>query len=74
MEFAAADYAPVLPPESDEVQYALALYSMVEQLLLAVPQERVQEAFERLGALGEPAYAVGRVIPLREKKEQLIIL
>ena len=43
-------------------------------LLLAVPQERVQEAFERLGALGEPAYAVGRVIPLREKKEQLIIL
>ena len=43
-------------------------------LLLAVPQERVQEACERLGALGEPAYAVGRVIPLREKKEQLVIL
>ena len=43
-------------------------------LLLAVPQERVQEACERLGALGEPAYVVGRVIPLREKKEQLIIL
>ena len=43
-------------------------------LLLAVPQERVQEACERLGALGEPAYVVGRVIPMREKKEQLIIL
>lgn len=43
-------------------------------LLLAVPQGRVQEACERLGALGEPAYVVGRVIPLREKKEQLIIL
>ena len=43
-------------------------------LLLAVPQERVQEARERLGALGEPAHVVGRVIPLREKKEQLIIL
>ena len=43
-------------------------------LLLAVPQERVQEACERLGALGEPAHVVGRVIPLREKKEQLIIL
>ncbi len=43
-------------------------------LLLAVPQESVQEACERLGALGEPAHVVGRVIPLREKKEQLIIL
>ena len=43
-------------------------------LLLAVPQERVQEACERLGTLGEPAYVVGRVIPMREKKEQLIIL
>ena len=43
-------------------------------LLLAVPQERVQEACERLGALGEPAHVVGRVISLREKKEQLIIL
>ena len=42
--------------------------------LLAVPQERVQEACERLGALGEPAHVVGRVIPLREKKEQIIIL
>ena len=39
IEFDAAEHAPVLPPESDEVQYALALYSMVEQLLLAVPQE-----------------------------------
>ena len=43
-------------------------------LLLAVPHERVQEACERLHALGEPAYIVGRVLPLREKKEQLVII
>ena len=43
-------------------------------LLLAVPRGRVQEACERLGSLGEPAWVVGRVVPLREKKEQLIIL
>ena len=43
-------------------------------LLLAVPQGRVQEACERLQALGEPAHIVGRVLPLREKGEQLIIL
>ena len=43
-------------------------------LLLAVPGERVQEACERLAALGEPAWLVGRVLPLREKKEQLVIV
>ena len=43
-------------------------------LILAVPQGRVQEACERLQALGEPAHIVGRALPLREKGEQLIIL
>lgn len=42
-------------------------------LLLAVPEPRVQEACERLAALGEPAAIVGRVLPLRGKKEQLVI-
>jgi len=42
-------------------------------LLLAVPQERVQEACERLGALGEAAHIVGRVLPLRGRQEQLVI-
>jgi len=42
-------------------------------LLLAVPQEHLQQACERLSALGEPAFVVGRILPLREKKEQLII-
>lgn len=43
-------------------------------LLLAVPAERVQEACERLVSLGEPAFVVGKALPLREKKEQLVIL
>ena len=43
-------------------------------LLLAVPKERVQEACERLAALGEPAWLVGRVLRPREKKEQLVIV
>ncbi len=43
-------------------------------LVLAVPPEREQEAVERLAALGEPAWTVGRVLPLRPaKKEQLVI-
>lgn len=43
-------------------------------LLLAVPEEREQEAVERLAALGEPAFPVGQVIALRNRKEQLIIV
>ncbi len=43
-------------------------------LLLAVPEARVQEACERLAALGEPAAIVGRILPLRGKKEQLVIV
>ena len=43
-------------------------------LLLAVPSERREEACERLAALGEPAFYVGRVLPPREKKERLVLL
>ena len=39
MEFSAADYVPVLPPDCDQVHLSLALYSLVERLLLAVPRE-----------------------------------
>ncbi len=42
-------------------------------LLLAVPEARVQEACERLTALGEQAAVVGRILPLRDRKEQLVI-
>ena len=42
-------------------------------LILAVPEARVQEACERLAALGEPADVIGRILPLRGKKEQLVI-
>lgn len=43
-------------------------------LLLAVPAERRQEACERLEALGEPAFCVGRVLPPREDREKLILV
>lgn len=35
-------------------------------LVLAVPSERVDEALERLAALGEPGWPIGRVLPLRD--------
>ncbi len=43
-------------------------------LLLAVPAERRQEACERLEALGEPSFCVGRVLPPREDREKLILV
>ncbi len=59
---------------ADELRALLAFDAQTSGgLLLAVPQERVQEACQRLAELGEPAFAVGRVLPLREKKEQLVI-
>ena len=42
-------------------------------LLLAVPAARSEEALERLRALDEPGWIVGRVQALREPAEQLII-
>ena len=60
---------------SEELRTLLAFDAQTSGgLLLAVPAERVQEACERLAALGEPAWLVGRVLPLREKKEQLVIV
>ena len=60
---------------ADELRALLAFDAQTSGgLLLAVPGERVQEACERLAALGEPAWLVGRVLPLREKKEQLVIV
>ena len=60
---------------ADELKSLLAFDAQTSGgLVLAVPQERVQEAVQRLAALGEPAWIVGQVLPLRpDKKEQLII-
>jgi len=41
-------------------------------LVLAVPQERVEEALERLAALGEPGWLVGHVLPLRDGPQLLL--
>ena len=43
-------------------------------LLLAVPEERVPEACERLEALGEPSFVVGRVLASADEKGQLILV
>lgn len=59
---------------ADELRVTLAFDAQTSGgLLLAVPAGRVQEACERLAALGEPAFRVGRVLPLREKKERLVL-
>lgn len=60
-------------PGVDSLRAALAFDAQTSGgLVLAVPAERVEEARERLGALGEPAWAIGRVLALREG-EQLIL-
>lgn len=60
-------------PGVDSLRAALAFDAQTSGgLVLAVPAERVEEAQERLGALGEPAWAIGRVLALREG-EQLIL-
>ena len=59
---------------ADELRATLAFDAQTSGgLLLAVPESRVQEACERLAALGEPAWEVGRVLDFRSKKEQLVI-
>lgn len=59
---------------ADELRATLAFDAQTSGgLLLAVPAEREQEACERLRNLGEPAFRVGRVLPQREEKEQLIL-
>ena len=60
-------------PGVDDLRAALAFDAQTSGgLVLAVPAGRVEEARERLRALGEPAWAIGRVLPLREG-EQLIL-
>ncbi len=60
-------------PGVDDLRAALAFDAQTSGgLVLAVPAGRVDEAKERLRALGEPAWAIGRVLPLREG-EQLIL-
>ena len=59
---------------ADELRATLAFDAQTSGgLLLAVPAERRQEACERLAALGEPAYCIGRVLPLREGRKRLIL-
>ena len=41
-------------------------------MVLAVPQERVEEALERLASLGEPGWLVGHVLPLRDGPQLLL--
>ena len=60
-------------PGVDDLRAALAFDAQTSGgLVLAVPAGRVEEARERLRALGEPAWPIGRVLPLREG-EQLIL-
>lgn len=42
-------------------------------LVLAVPAARKQEAVERLQALEESVWTVGRVLPLKKREEQLLL-
>ena len=61
-------------PQAEELRALLAFDAQTSGgLLLAVPQEREQEACERLRSLGEEAFVVGQVRTLSEKKEQLVI-
>ena len=60
---------------ADELRSTLAFDAQTSGgLLLAVPSERKQEACERLAALGEPAFCVGRVLPWREDGKRLVIV
>ncbi len=60
--------------DADELRATLAFDAQTSGgLLLAVPAERRQEACERLAALGEPAFCVGRVLPERKDGKRLIL-
>ena len=61
-------------PSADELRATLAFDAQTSGgLLLAVPEARREEACERLAALGEPAFFVGWVLPLREGKSRHIL-
>ena len=60
--------------DADELRATLAFDAQTSGgLLLAVPAGRREEACERLKALGEPAFCVGRVTPEREDGKRLIL-
>ena len=60
---------------ADELRATLAFDAQTSGgLLLAVPEERKQEACERLAALGEPAFCIGRVLPEKEGRKRLTLL
>ena len=60
-------------PEADELLALLAFDAQTSGgLVLAVPEEREEEAVERLAALGEPAWSIGRVLPAREDAQLIL--
>ena len=65
----------IVTESADELRSTLVFDAQTSGgLLLAVPEARRQEACERLAALGEPAFFVGRATPQREGKSRLILL
>ncbi len=60
-------------PEIDELLALLAFDAQTSGgLVLAVPEERKEEAEERLAALGEPAWCIGRVLSDRENVQLIL--
>ena len=60
-------------PDVDSLRATLVFDAQTSGgLVLAVPQERVEEALERLAALGEPGWLVGHVLPLRDGPQLLL--
>lgn len=60
-------------PDVDSLRATLVFDAQTSGgLVLAVPQGRVEEALERLAALGEPGWLVGHVLPLRDGPQLLL--
>ena len=60
-------------PDVDSLRATLVFDAQTSGgLVLAVPQERVEEALERLASLGEPGWLVGHVLPLRDGPQLLL--
>ena len=60
-------------PDVDSLRATLVFDAQTSGgLVLAVPQERVEEALERLAALGEPGWLVGHVLPLKDGPQRLL--
>lgn len=48
LELPAAEFAPILPPETDRIHLSLALYILAERLLMEVPQENLSSSGRNL--------------------------